>query len=65
MRKLISATMMVVLVSGFGLGISGCSEEASETSKVITKSPEGTTTQTVKKSTETSGKNPPAPTTTP
>ncbi len=65
MRKLISATMMAVLVAGFGMGISGCSDESSETQKVITKTPEGTTTQTVKKSVETSGSNPPAPTTNP
>jgi hypothetical protein len=65
MRKLIRATMMVVLLSGFGIGITGCSDESSETSKVVTKDSGGTTTQTIKKSVETSGSNPPAPTNNP
>jgi len=62
MRKLISATLMGVLLTGFGIGISGCSDESSEKAQVTTKGPGGTTTQTVEKKTETSGNNPPAPT---
>ena len=65
MRKLISATMMGVLLTGFGIGISGCSDEASEKAQVTTKGPGGTTTQTIEKKTETSGNNPPAPSKTP
>jgi hypothetical protein len=65
MRKLISATMMGVLLTGLGIGISGCSEEAKEKSQVTTQTPGGKTTQTVEKKTETSGSNPPAPSKTP
>jgi hypothetical protein len=61
MRKLISLTMMGVLVMGLGVGISGCSDQASTTSEQTTKGPGGTTKVTEKTSVETSGKNPPAP----
>jgi hypothetical protein len=65
MRKLISATLMGALLMGFGVGISGCSEEAKEKSEVTTTGPGGKTTQTVERKIETSGSNPPAPTKTP
>jgi hypothetical protein len=65
MRKLISATMMGVLLTGLGVGLSGCSDESKEKSQVTTSTPGGKTTQTVEKSVKTSGDNPPTPTKTP
>ncbi len=59
MRRLTSTLMIGVLLTGFGIGISGCSEEASTKSQVTTKDSGGTTTQTVEKKTTTSGENPP------
>jgi len=60
MRKLISVTLMGVLMTGFGIGISGCSDEASTKSQVTTKDSGGTTTRTVEDKTTTSGANPPS-----
>jgi hypothetical protein len=65
MRKLISVTLMGVLMTGFGIGISGCSDEASTKSQVTVKDQGGTTTRTVEDKTTTSGANPPAPSKTP
>jgi len=65
MRKWISGITMGVVLAGFGIGIPGCSDEASEKAQVTTKGPGGTTTQTVEKKTQTSGDNPPAPSKTP
>jgi hypothetical protein len=62
MRKLTSAAMMGVLLTGLGIGISGCSDESSEKSQVTTKGPGGTVKQTTETKVETSGDNPPAPT---
>ncbi len=61
MRKLISTLTMGALLMGLGIGISGCSDESSEKSTVVTKSPEGTVKQTKEIKTESSGSNPPAP----
>jgi len=65
MKKLIGVTMMGVMFTSFGIGISGCSDESSETAKVVTKGPGGTTTQETQTSVKTSGENPPAPAKTP
>ncbi len=66
MRKLISAAMMGVLLTGFGIGISGCSEESKETATTKISTPGGTTTKTEETSIKQSGQNPPpAPKTTP
>jgi hypothetical protein len=65
MRKLISTMMMGVVLTGFGIGISGCSDETKEKSQVTTSSPGGKTTQTTETSVKTSGDNPPTPTKTP
>jgi len=65
MRKLIGATMMSVLLTGLGIGISGCSDEASTKTQVTTKDSGGTATRTVEDKTTTSGANPPAPPKTP
>jgi hypothetical protein len=43
MRKLISVTMMGVLLTGLGIGISGCSEEAKEKGQPTTTTPGGPT----------------------
>jgi len=61
MRKLISGTMMGVVVMGLGLGLSGCSDEASTKSQTTTTTPGGKATVTEEKSVKTSGDNPPAP----
>jgi len=62
MRKLIGATLMGVLVLGFGIGISGCSDETSTKSQTTTTAPGGNkTTVTDEKSVKTQGNNPPAP----
>jgi hypothetical protein len=67
MRKLISSTMMGVLLTGLGIGLSGCSDESSVKSETKATGPGGTTTVTDKTSVKTSGDNPPpvAPKTTP
>jgi len=66
MRKLISATMMSVLLTGFGIGISGCSDEASTKTQTTTTAPGGNkTTVTDEKSVKTQGDAPPAPGKTP
>ena len=61
MRKLISATMMGVILTGFGIGISGCSDETKETTQSKISTPGGTSTATETKSIKQSGQNPPAP----
>jgi hypothetical protein len=53
--------LMSAIMMGFGIGISGCSDESSEKSTVTTKTPEGTTKQTTEVKTQTSGENPPTP----
>jgi hypothetical protein len=65
MRKLVGATLMGVLLTALGIGISGCTDESSEKSVTTTKGPGGTVKQTEEKKVETSGNNPPAPTKTP
>ena len=65
MRKLISATMMGILFTGVGIGISGCSDESSTKKEVITTSPGGKTVETQESKIKQSGDNPPAPTKTP
>ena len=59
MRKLISATMMGVVLTGFGIGISGCGEETKETTTAKISTPGGTTTTKEEKSIKETGKNPP------
>jgi len=61
MRKLISITMMGVLMTGFGIGIAGCSEEAKEKSQTEISTPGGKRVETETKSVKTSGDNPPPP----
>lgn len=66
MRKLISLTMMGVLAMGLGIGIAGCSDESGTKTVETTKAPDGSkTTVTSEKKVETSGSNPPAPSTKP
>jgi hypothetical protein len=61
MRKLISLTVMGVLMMGLGIGISGCSDEAGTKTTQTTTSPDGTTKVTNETKVQTSGNNPPAP----
>ena len=61
MRKLISAMMMGVVLTGFGIGISGCSDETKEASQTKISTPGGTVTKTTETSVKQSGQNPPAP----
>jgi len=61
MRKLISVTMMGVVVMGFGMGLSGCSDEAGTKKETTTTTPGGTTTTTDSSKVKTSGDNPPPP----
>jgi hypothetical protein len=65
MRKLINLTAMGVVAMGLGIGLSGCSEEASTKSQTTTQGPGGKTTVTDEKKVTTSGDNPPAPGKTP
>jgi hypothetical protein len=58
---LISTTMMGVLLTGFVIGISGCSEEVKEKSQTTISTPGGKTVETETKSVKTSGDNPPPP----
>jgi hypothetical protein len=59
MRKLISATLMGVVLTGLGIGISGCGEETKETSQAKISTPGGTATTTETKSVKQTGENPP------
>lgn len=61
MRKLSNATMVGVVLAGFGIGLSGCSDESSEKKETVIKTPGGTSTVTEKSTVKTSGDNPPAP----
>jgi len=55
-----------VLVTSFGVGLPGCSDESSVKSETQAKGPGGTTTVTEKSSVKTSGDSPPpVPKTTP
>jgi hypothetical protein len=65
MKRLLTTALLLGVTSGFGLALSGCSEESKvqESSKVST--PEGTTTTTTEVKTDSSGSNPPAPAPTP
>jgi hypothetical protein len=65
MRKLISATMMGVLLTGLGMGLPGCSEESSTKTQTTTTTPGGTTKETQQTKIQQSGQNPPAPSKTP
>ncbi len=62
MRKLISLSTAGAIMAGLCLGLSGCAEEASDTTKRVVKTPGGTETTTVKTSVEKSGSNPPSTT---
>jgi hypothetical protein len=59
MNKLIRVSMATVMTIGLGLGLAGCSDEASDTVKREIKSPGGTTTVTDKTTVKTTGDNPP------
>jgi hypothetical protein len=59
MRKLISSLLMGALMMGFGIGISGCSDESSVKSETQVKGPGGTSTVTDKSTVKTTGENPP------
>ena len=61
MRKLISTMMMGVFLTGFAIGISGCSEESKEKSETTIATPGGKRVETETKSVKTSGDNPPPP----
>ncbi len=60
MRKLISVSMASAIMAGICLGLSGCSDEASDTVKREVKTPGGTETTTIKTSVEKTGSNPPS-----
>jgi hypothetical protein len=62
MRKLISAALTGILLTGFGVGLSGCSDETSTKTQTTTTTPGGKVTETETKSVKQSGQNPPAPT---
>ena len=59
MRKLISAMMTGVVLTGFGIGISGCGEETKEKAQSSVSTPGGTATTTETKSVKQTGQNPP------
>jgi len=56
MRRLIAA---MLVTSIFALGIAGCAEKDTAKSQTTVKTPGGTTTETVEKKIEKTGKNPP------
>jgi len=60
MRKLINVTVMGVVVLGFGMGLSGCSDEAGTKTTTTTTAPGGKTTTTDESKVNKSGENPPA-----
>ena len=62
MRKLICVSMMGVLAMGLGVGLSGCTDEASTKKETIQTGPGGKTVQSETKSVKQSGENPPPPT---
>jgi hypothetical protein len=53
--------MMGVVVMGFGMGLSGCSDEAGTKKEAVTTGPGGKTTVTEETKIKQSGENPPAP----
>jgi hypothetical protein len=59
MRKLISTAMVGVLLTGFGIGLSGCSDESSVKKETQATGPGGTATVTEKSTVKTTGDNPP------
>ena len=62
MRKLISLTMMGVLALGFGLAMTGCSDESGTKTTQTTTGADGSKTKvTTEEKVQTSGNNPPAP----
>jgi hypothetical protein len=65
MRKLISMTMIGLLMSGLGIGLSGCSDQASEKKETTITSPGGKRIESETKSVKTTGDNPPPPSKTP
>ena len=56
MRQLIVAMLVTSILA---LGMAGCAEKDSSKSQTTVKTPGGTTTETVEKKVEKSGKNPP------
>jgi hypothetical protein len=57
MRRFINCGLLVGTLS---LSFVGCAEKSSTTTEVKVKTPEGTTTETIRKDVEKTGKNPPA-----
>jgi len=60
MRKLISATLTGVILAGFGIGVTGCSDETSTKEEVKITTPGGTSKETREVKVQKSGENPPA-----
>ena len=61
MRKLISLAVACVFLTGFGIGLTGCSEESSVKDQTKVTTPGGTSTVTDQTTVKQSGKNPPPP----
>ena len=61
MRKLIGAALIGVLLAGFGIGMSGCSDESSEKPRSRPKAREARPRRRRRRQTETSGKKSPGP----
>jgi hypothetical protein len=59
MRKLINASMALVVAFGFTLPLSGCSEEAGTKTEIKTTTPGGQTTERRETVIDKSGKAPP------
>jgi hypothetical protein len=59
MRKWISGLMMGVVMASFGMGLSGCSDEAGTKTTTTTTSPGGKTVESSEVRVKTSGENPP------
>jgi len=57
MRRFISCGLLAGFLS---LTFAGCAEKSSTTTEVKVTTPEGTTTETIRKDVEKTGKNPPA-----
>jgi hypothetical protein len=59
MRKFISTLLAGVILSGFSLALSGCTEETSTKEETKVTTPQGTTTESRQVKVDKSGKNPP------
>jgi hypothetical protein len=59
MRKYISTLLAGIMLCGFGVGLTGCTDESAVKSEVKQTTPEGTTRETKEVKVDKSGQNPP------